>query len=124
MKLKLLIPILALIGSCSANAYIVCEGQKVRAHVVPSEKGLLLVGNKKGQEASVAFMGVVSNEGIIFNGNGFASKDIKAVFAEDSFHRYEAGLDIVAGKFYVQKYGASKILLSDENMKCSVSAGE
>ena len=124
MKLKLLIPILTLTVSSYANAYIICEGRKVRAHVVPSEKGLLLVGNKKGQEASVAFMGVISNEGMIFNGEGFASKDLTAVFAEDSFRRYEAGLDIVAGKFYVQKYGASKILLSDENMKCSVSAGE
>ena len=124
MKLKILLPILTLTVSSFANAYIICEGKKVRAHVVSSEKGLLLIGNKKGQEAGVTFMGVVTNEGMVFNGQGRSEKDLKLVFAEDSFKRYEAGLDISAGNFYVQKYGSSKILLADSNMKCEVSAGE
>ncbi len=124
MKLQLLIPGLTLIVSSFANAYIVCEGKKVRAHVVQSENGLLLVGNRKGQEAGVSFMGVISNDGMVFNEGGKALKDLKAVFAADSFNRFESGLDISAGKFYVQKFGTSKILLSDEDMKCEVSEGE
>ena len=92
--------------------------------VAPSDEGLMLYGDKKGQEAGLAFAGLIPKKGRVYNGKGRGAKDLKAVFSEDSFQRYESGLNISTGDFYILKYGTSEVILSDKNMKCEISSGE
>ncbi|MBL7671989.1 MAG: hypothetical protein JNM39_15990 [Bdellovibrionaceae bacterium] len=112
--------------SFAANAgYWRCEGKNVVVGFSHGENGTLLSATAKGSEIpSNVFLGDVTMEGIAFKGSGRAMKNVSAVFANDRFGTYQAGLNIKLGDFYVEEEATAKIVYNASDLKCEYSDGE